>query len=44
MSAPQPNEKRKDFMKRCMSVVIKEGKDAGQAYAICNNMWERRKK
>ena len=44
MPVPQPNEKRKDFMKRCMPFVIKEGKPAGQAYKICESLWERRKK
>ena len=37
---PQKNEKKDEFLKRCIKYVIDEGKDSEQAVAICNSMWE----
>jgi len=45
MPNPQKNEKRDDFIQRCIPIVIEEGtaKDGKQAAAICNSMWEESK-
>jgi hypothetical protein len=32
---PNPSESKNDFLARCIPVVVKEGKDADQAAAIC---------
>ena len=40
MPKPRPYERKEDYISRCMSVVIGEGKPQDQAYAICNSMWE----
>ena len=37
---PQANESKDDFMKRCIPMLIDEGKDNDQAVAICNSLWE----
>jgi DNA-binding phage protein len=37
---PNKNEKRDEFLQRCIKYVIDEGKDSEQAVAICNSMWE----
>jgi hypothetical protein len=44
MPVPRKGEKRKDFVDRCIPIVIDEGtaKDPKQAVAICNSMWENR--
>jgi len=34
------NEKKDEFLPRCISYVINEGKESEQAVAICNSMWE----
>jgi hypothetical protein len=34
---PTSNEEEDDFMKRCMPVLIGEGKESDQAYAICKS-------
>jgi len=46
MPEPNPGESRKEFVNRCIRVVIEEGtaKDADQAVAICNSMWEQKHK
>lgn len=37
---PGKNEKKDEFLPRCISYVINEGKDSEQAVAICNSIWE----
>ena len=39
---PSPNESKEDFLPRCISYVINEGKDSEQAVAICSNIWEQK--
>ena len=35
-----PGESKDDFIGRCMSIEIKDGKPQDQAYAICISKWE----
>jgi hypothetical protein len=37
---PAKGERETDFIPRCISYVVSEGKDAGQAAAICYSIWE----
>ncbi len=37
---PEKGERKDDFIPRCISYVVSEGKDAGQAAAICYSMWD----
>jgi len=37
---PAKGERETDFIPRCISYVVSEGKDVGQAAAICNSIWE----
>lgn len=37
---PSSGERKDDFLPRCISYVINEGKDSEQAVAICNSIWE----
>jgi hypothetical protein len=41
MPTPNKKEKKKDFIDRCIPVVIKDGnaKDNKQAVAVCNSIW-----
>lgn len=44
MPKPKPSEEsRSDWMKRCVPVLIEEGRDQDQAVAICSSMWDRAK-
>ena len=45
MPTPRKGEKKKDFIKRCIPIVIEEGtaKDGAQGNAICNSIWRRNK-
>ena len=45
MPTPHANESRKDFVSRCIPIVLDEGtaRDSKQAAAICNSMWQDRK-
>jgi len=45
MPRPGKNETKKDFIKRCVPIVIEDGtaKDSDQAVAICNSLWEKKK-
>ncbi len=43
MPKPKPHESKEEYISRCMSVVVGEGKDEKQAYAICNSMWNQDK-
>jgi hypothetical protein len=41
MPKPSKGENKQDFLKRCTAVVMdKEGKEADQAFAICNAAWD----
>lgn len=40
MPIPNENETRKQFMDRCIPILINEGKDKTQAIVICSNLWE----
>jgi len=37
---PSKGEHKDEFLQRCISYVVNEGKDSGQAVAICNSIWE----
>lgn len=39
MPEPKTDESRKDYMERCVPKLIKEGKSADQAVAICSSMY-----
>jgi len=39
---PNPNESEDEFIGRCVSVLINEGKDNEQAIAICYSLWEQK--
>lgn len=45
MPTPKPNESKKEYIDRCIPIVINEGtaKDGQQAAAICNSMWKEKK-
>jgi HK97 family phage prohead protease len=46
MPEPGKNEKKKDFIDRCIPIVIADGtaKDGAQANAICHSIWDESKK
>jgi len=44
MPTPKKGESRNDFMSRCIPQVMNEGKRQNQAIAICNSIWENRRK
>ena len=44
MPKPKPSEKKKDFMLRCIPILIKEGKKTEQAIAQCSSVFEDRNK
>lgn len=37
---PEKGERQTEFIPRCIEYVISDGKDAGQAAAICYSMWD----
>lgn len=37
---PKQGESKEDYLPRCISYLINEGKDNEQAVAICNNTWD----
>ena len=37
---PSKGEQKDEFLPRCISYVINEGKETEQAVAICNSLWE----
>jgi hypothetical protein len=45
MPKPLPTEKQKDFVKRCIPVIMNESKakNVKQAVAICSSMFEKKK-
>jgi len=44
MPNPRKNEKKKEYISRCIPQVIKEGKEQDQAIAICYSMWKEHEK
>lgn len=46
MPTPRPNEKRKDFVNRCIPIVLNEGtaQNKSQAFAVCTNMFKQKKR
>jgi len=46
MPSPKPNEKKEEYIKRCIPIVLHEGtaKDGSQASAICHSMWDKHSK
>ena len=44
MPKPKPSEKKKDFMLRCIPILIQEGKKTEQAIAQCSSLFENRTK
>lgn len=44
MPNPKNFKSQKDFMKSCVSEVVKEGKSQDQAVAQCMSMWRNRNK
>lgn len=40
MPAPKPNEKKEDYLKRCMAYPDHQDLDPKARYAKCNGMWE----
>jgi hypothetical protein len=45
MPTPRDNESERDFINRCIPIVIEDGTadNVGQAYAICASMYEQDK-
>lgn len=44
MPDPNKGESKEKFMARCIPVLVKEGRKAGQAVAICSSMYDQYKK
>lgn len=46
MPVPKAGEQQKDFLSRCIPIVLDEGnaKDGKQAAAICYSLWKQNKK
>ena len=44
MPVPKPGESKKDFIGRCVPIVISEGRPKDQSIAICYSIWKRNKK
>lgn len=46
MPNPSPNETKKEFMDRCIPILMKEPetKNVGQACAICYSYWDKAQK
>lgn len=44
MPTPEKGESKKDFIERCIPIVIDEGtaEDSEQAYAVCNSMFDKK--
>ena len=40
MPKPKEGESKEDFMKRCIPILVDEGKNSDQAIAICYSIWE----
>ena len=44
MPKPRKNEKRKDYIARCVPIVVREGLTPRQAVGRCHGMWRQSKK
>ena len=44
MPVPRDNEKKEDFIKRCIPYIIKEGKSKDQSIAMCYSIWKNKNK
>lgn len=44
MPTPRKGEKEKDYMSRCISTLMHEGKEQKQAIAICYSMYREHKR
>ena len=44
MPTPKKDEKKSDYMQRCVPMLINEGKKPDQAVAICSSMYDEHKK
>lgn len=44
MPRPTSDENREHFMKRCIPMLISEGRKQDQAAAVCSSLWENRNK
>ena len=44
MPHPEEGEQKKDFMKRCIPMLIDEGRERAQSSAICYSVWGRENK
>ena len=42
MPKPSKKETKEQWLKRCIPVLIGEGKDKDQAIAVCMSQWENR--
>jgi hypothetical protein len=42
MPHPKEGESKKEFISRCIPILIHEGRESDQAAAICYSLWERR--
>jgi len=44
MPVPNKGETEKQFINRCIPIVVSEGKELKQAVAVCYKIWEDNKK
>jgi hypothetical protein len=44
MPTPNKNETERDYVKRCVPILIGEGKKPDEAVAVCHSMWDEHKK
>jgi hypothetical protein len=46
LPSPRKNEKKDDFLKRCMGdkTMNQDFPDQSQRYAVCNNLWKKKPK
>lgn len=40
MPKPKKNERKEEFIARCVPILLEEGKSKDQAVAVCYSMWE----
>ena len=44
MPTPNKGESKEDFVSRCIPIMKKEGREQGQAIAICYSIWRNKDK
>ena len=44
MPSVKPNESKKEYMARCIPMLMDEGKTQAQSIAVCNSMFEQHSK